>query len=386
MLQPRREGRERRRSDALRAAAGAAGLAVTSMLAATDHVSALEREAFDAVNHLPHTVAPELWVVMQAGSFPAVFVTAGLALVARRPRLAVALATAGTATWLLAKVVKQVVDRGRPETFLHDVVVYGPAASGLGFPSGHAAVAACLMTVAAPYLTRPARVIGWVVVGAGHVHARVRRRALPAGRRGRSVPGLDGRQHHHRRRGQAGRHDRALAAVAGGACDRFLHLLDQKGERRLRARHLVRRQTGADQLGHDGVGHGAARANRARPAGVMRAQMTRLSLGHGARSANPRASRRSTRRVTPALLTSSRAPMSFMRRRPSAAASRPDSTSNSSSEMSISLSSRALRVSCSTRPARTIVAHKLRNSCGDLAVSLRLMASAYPCFMRDYHG
>ena len=164
VLRPRREGRERRRGDALRAGAGAAGLAVTSMLAATDQVSALEREAFDAVNHLPHTAAPELWIVMQAGSFPAVFVTAGLALVARRPRLAVALATAGTATWLLAKVVKQVVDRGRPQVFLHDVVVYGPAASGLGFPSGHAAVAACLMTVAGPYLTRPARVIGWVAV------------------------------------------------------------------------------------------------------------------------------------------------------------------------------------------------------------------------------
>ena len=102
---------------------------------------------------------------MQAGSFPAVFVTAGLALVARRPRLAVALAAGGTATWLLAKVVKQVVDRGRPEALLHDVVVYGPSATGLGFPSGHAAVAALIMTVAAPYLTRRARVAGWVVVG-----------------------------------------------------------------------------------------------------------------------------------------------------------------------------------------------------------------------------
>ena len=63
---------------------------------------------------------------MQAGSFPAVFVTAGLALAARRPSLAVALAAGGTATWLLAKAVKQVVDRGRPEALLHDVVVYGP--------------------------------------------------------------------------------------------------------------------------------------------------------------------------------------------------------------------------------------------------------------------
>ena len=128
-------------------------------------MSELEREVFEAVNGLPQTATPALWVVMQAGSFPAVWVTAGLALVARRPRLAVALAAGGTATWLLAKGIKQLVDRGRPEAVLHDVVVYGPSATGLGFPSGHAAVAALIMTVAAPYLTRPAKIAGWVVVG-----------------------------------------------------------------------------------------------------------------------------------------------------------------------------------------------------------------------------
>ncbi len=41
----------------------------------------------------------------------------------------------------------------------------GLAATGLGFPSGHAAVAAAIMTVAAAYLTRPARIAGWLVVG-----------------------------------------------------------------------------------------------------------------------------------------------------------------------------------------------------------------------------
>jgi undecaprenyl-diphosphatase len=48
---------------------------------------------------------------------------------------------------------------------LDGVVIYGPAATGLGFPSGHAAVAAAIMTVAGPYLTGSARVAGWVVVG-----------------------------------------------------------------------------------------------------------------------------------------------------------------------------------------------------------------------------
>ena len=164
VLLPPGQGHSRNAGDALRAALGSAGLGVTALLAARDQVSVLERDVFQAINRLPETGGPALWVVMQAGSFTAVFVTAGLALVARRRRLAVALVTGGTATWLLAKVVKQVVGRGRPEALLHDVVVYGPSANGLGFPSGHAAVAALIMTAAGRYLTRPARVIGWVVV------------------------------------------------------------------------------------------------------------------------------------------------------------------------------------------------------------------------------
>ena len=40
-----------------------------------------------------------------------------------------------------------------------------PRVTGLGFPSGHAAVAAALMTIAAPYVTGPARIAGWAVVG-----------------------------------------------------------------------------------------------------------------------------------------------------------------------------------------------------------------------------
>ncbi|MGZ4200143.1 MAG: phosphatase PAP2 family protein [Thermoleophilia bacterium] len=165
VLLPRAGGHARHAGDAVRAGLGAAGVGATAAVASTGDVSALERDVFHAINRLPDTAAPALWVVMQAGSFPAIFVAAGLALAARRPRLSVALAAGGTATWLLAKGVKQVVDRARPEALLHDVRIYGPAATGLGYPSGHAAVAAFVMTVAGPHLTRPTRVIGWVVVG-----------------------------------------------------------------------------------------------------------------------------------------------------------------------------------------------------------------------------
>ena len=90
VLLAKRHSHRRRAGDALHAGIGAAGVGATALLAAQDGLSALERDVFEAVNDLPQTASPVLWVVMQAGSFPAVFVTAGLALVARRPRLAVA--------------------------------------------------------------------------------------------------------------------------------------------------------------------------------------------------------------------------------------------------------------------------------------------------------
>ena len=42
--------------------------------------------------------------------------------------------------------------------------MYGKQQTGLGFPSGHAAVAAAMMTAASPYLSPPARIAGWTVV------------------------------------------------------------------------------------------------------------------------------------------------------------------------------------------------------------------------------
>ena len=44
------------------------------------------------------------------------------------------------------------------------MVVYGRPQTGLGFPSGHAAVAAAMMTAAAPHLSPPARAAGWTAV------------------------------------------------------------------------------------------------------------------------------------------------------------------------------------------------------------------------------
>jgi undecaprenyl-diphosphatase len=84
----------------------------------------------------------------------------------RRWRLAAGLLLAGAGVYLLAKVVKGIVPRGRPDRLLDDVVIRGTAALGRGFVSGHAAVVTSLLVVAWPWLNRPARIGCSVLVAA----------------------------------------------------------------------------------------------------------------------------------------------------------------------------------------------------------------------------
>ena len=87
-----------------------------------------------------------------------------MALAARRPRLARDLALAGALAWVLARVVKGLVGRARPDALLHGVVERA-VGTGLGYPSGHVAVAAAMATAAGPWLPRPGRRAAWWAVG-----------------------------------------------------------------------------------------------------------------------------------------------------------------------------------------------------------------------------
>jgi undecaprenyl-diphosphatase len=118
---------------------------LASGLAARRHgVSAGEAATFRAFNHGPDAVKGPVWLVMQSGSLAAVGVAAAATARrhGRRPA-AVVLAT-GTGVWAGVKLVKPLVGRGRPAAHLDDVVVRGAAQNGLGYPSGHAAVATTL--------------------------------------------------------------------------------------------------------------------------------------------------------------------------------------------------------------------------------------------------
>ena len=158
---PRTRTYSRRWSDALLVLAGGILLLLSSIPVHAQSISSLEKRVFRFVNDLPSAVYPiPAWVFMQLGNFLVVPVTVLVALIARRFRLAAALAVAGLSTYVLAKVVKHFVERGRPEAFVSDLHIRGAAAHGLGYVSGHAAVICALAVAAWPYVGRRMRIVG----------------------------------------------------------------------------------------------------------------------------------------------------------------------------------------------------------------------------------
>ena len=122
-----------------------------------DRVGRCEAATFRAVNDLPSWLYRPAWVVMQLGALGAAPAAAGVAWLARDRELAGRLLASGTGTWALSKVFKQMVRRPRPAALIPGTRVRGREAAGLGYLSGHAAVAVALGAAALPRLGPKAR-------------------------------------------------------------------------------------------------------------------------------------------------------------------------------------------------------------------------------------
>jgi undecaprenyl-diphosphatase len=142
----------------------AAGVLVASARRArTREVNDAEERAFRVVNDGPHSIHLLVWVVMQAGSLAAVGVVAAGLVRRGLPREATAAAISGTLVWAGVKAVKPFIGRGRPGHHLDEVAVRGHPQSGLGYPSGHAAVSLTLALIATRSRRPSARVAGLAV-------------------------------------------------------------------------------------------------------------------------------------------------------------------------------------------------------------------------------
>jgi membrane-associated phospholipid phosphatase len=135
-------------------------LFIGSALLVREGLAPGEEEVFVAINSWPDSLYVAIWPFMQYGVFLTIPILWLIALLMRRARLALTMAVAGVGVYLLAKVIKEVAKRGRPETLIDPVQARETFAAGsLGFPSGHAAVAAALTVVVTPYLRGRWRIV-----------------------------------------------------------------------------------------------------------------------------------------------------------------------------------------------------------------------------------
>ena len=148
--------------DLVRALLGLSIFGIGFLIAQRGQLSVFERDVFRIVNDLPEIVFPIVWAVMQLGNVIAVPVLAGVAALTGRFRMARDMLVSGLLAYAAADMVKSVVGRERPAGLIDANLLDGNV-SGIGFVSGHAAVAAALATAAVPYLTRRGRRFAWTL-------------------------------------------------------------------------------------------------------------------------------------------------------------------------------------------------------------------------------
>lgn len=152
--------------DLVRVGLGLAILGIGFLIARRGELSVFERDVFRIVNDLPPIAHPIVWAVMQLGNVVAVPVIALVTvLIRRRFRMGRDLLVAGLLAYEAADLIKNIVGRQRPAGLIHANLLDGNL-TGIGFISGHSAVAAALATAAVPYLTRRGRRVAWALAWA----------------------------------------------------------------------------------------------------------------------------------------------------------------------------------------------------------------------------
>lgn len=144
---------------------GGAALLTSSwvVVAIEKRVPGWESDVFRDVNDLTGSLWPVVRWPMQVGSLPGSLAVVAITWVmSRKRRLAVAALLATQAAYWGAKAVKVAVSRARPFVLLQGVHVR-ERASGLGYISGHTAVAFALAAVLAPTLPRAWRPVAFAV-------------------------------------------------------------------------------------------------------------------------------------------------------------------------------------------------------------------------------
>lgn len=108
----------------------------------------VERPIFEAINTLPDSLHGLMFMLTQFGGLGSLPIWVGVAWYLINKRGVLTLIYTGFLAWMLAKVAKVAVHRGRPGDLLDQVHLFsGETFGGFGFPSGHAAFSAACATI-----------------------------------------------------------------------------------------------------------------------------------------------------------------------------------------------------------------------------------------------
>jgi membrane-associated phospholipid phosphatase len=147
--------------------------AASYVVAAQDPIPQWELDLTEWINDAPDWAATVLYPFMQLGTLGGpLVVAAGIGLITRDRWLAGATAIAGVVTWFGAKGVKKIVERDRPKSYLPAINVREGDGLGLGFISGHSAVAATtavMVMVVLPKLWRWVPAVSAALVGLARI-------------------------------------------------------------------------------------------------------------------------------------------------------------------------------------------------------------------------
>jgi len=155
------------------AGAATAGMVSSYLVAIREPVPSWELSLTEWINDAPDAAATVLYPIMQSGTLAGpLVVAAAIAVFKRDWLLSGATVVVGLGSWFAAKGVKRLVERDRPASYLPEIVIREGDGTGLGYVSGHSAVAAAtaIMAMAAlPARWRPVLAVVAFLVGLGRV-------------------------------------------------------------------------------------------------------------------------------------------------------------------------------------------------------------------------
>lgn len=147
------------------ATVGSVLLVACAVPASSGRVGGVERSVFEAINGLVDALEPPMLAAQFLGVLAIGPLVALMALIARRPRLAIAALIVTVGKLVAERLVWEAVQRERPGVTEPAAIVRGgTATAGVSFVSGHVVLVSGLAWVVLPYLRGSWRLVPWLAV------------------------------------------------------------------------------------------------------------------------------------------------------------------------------------------------------------------------------